>query len=340
MSRARPTIVDVAQRAGVSKGLVSLALNDRPGVSSTSRQRILDAATELGWTPSVRARSLSVDRSFALGLIVARDPAVLAADPFFPSFIAGVEQELSTRGLVLTLAMVPTPEREVAAYREMARDRRVDGVFLTDLRRNDERIGLVAELGLPAVTLGRPEEASPHASVTVDDGRGIRDAVEHLVGLGHRRIGHVAGPESMLHGMRRRHCFEQEMQRSSLAVDLVESTDFSAAAGRRATEALLSHPDPPTAIVYSNDPMAIAGMGVAQSRGMRVPDDLSVTGYDGSELGQYLHPSLTSVSTDVIAWGAAATRSLLAAIDGAEPDHLELEPARLIVRGSTAAPPA
>ncbi|WBU37332.1 LacI family DNA-binding transcriptional regulator [Homoserinibacter sp. YIM 151385] len=338
MPSSRPTINDVAQRAGVSKGLVSLALNDRPGVSAASRGRILDVAAELGWTPSLRARSLSVDRSFSLGLVVARDPGVLAADPFFPAFIAGVEEELQARGLVLTLAMVPSEERELQTYRQLAGDRRVDGVFITDLRRGDPRIQLALELGLPAVTLGRPETASPHSSVAIDDGPGIRDAVEHLAGLGHRRIAHVAGPDALLHGARRRRCFEEAIAAAGLPGELVEPTDFSAAAGARATERLLAAAEPPTAIVYANDPMAIAGIGIAQSRGMRVPEQLSVTGFDGSDLGQYLYPPLTSVSTDVTTWGIAATRALLRRVDGGEPEELELEPARLIVRGSTAAP--
>src|SRR5258708_1118179 len=148
MKARRPTIADVARHAGVSKGAVSFALNGRPGVAESTRQRILVSADELGWRPSQRARSLSVSRAFTLGLIIARNPALLGSDPFFPSFIAGVETVLSERGQSLLLQVVGTAAEEELGYRRLAADSRVDGVFLIDLRRQDSRIALVAELGL------------------------------------------------------------------------------------------------------------------------------------------------------------------------------------------------
>ena len=123
----RPTIVDVAERAGVSKGLVSLALNRRPGVAESTRRRILAAADDLGWTPSLPARALSTARAYSLGLVIARDPGVLAADPFFPAFIAGVETALADTPYSLTLSMVASPSRERDVYRRLAGERRVDG---------------------------------------------------------------------------------------------------------------------------------------------------------------------------------------------------------------------
>ena len=257
--------------AGVSKGLVSFALNDRPGVSADTRGRILAVAEELGWRPSVRARSLSVDRSFALGLVIGRSPDVIAADPFFHAFIAGVESEFSTSGQVLVLAAATPGRAEAETYRGLAADKRVDGVILTDLRAGDERIPLVSELGLAAVTLGRPDGASPFPAVSVDDGVGIRTAVEHLVSLGHARIAHVAGPSTMLHGHRRAVAFEAAMRHAGLDGALVVETDFSASAGARATTELLDRPDRPTAIVYSNDHMAIAGLAAARRAGIAVP---------------------------------------------------------------------
>ncbi|MET1016822.1 MAG: LacI family DNA-binding transcriptional regulator, partial [Leifsonia flava] len=215
-SGARPTIADVARRAGVSKGLVSFALNDRPGVKAETRERILGVADELGFTPSVRARALSVDRSFALGLVIARDPSIVAADPFFPTFISGVESELSEVGQALVLASTTSQRQEAETYRQLAGDKRVDGVFLTDLRANDERIGLLQTLGLRAVTLGRPDVSSPFPAVSSDDGAGIRAVVAHLVLLGHTRIAHVAGPADLLHAAHRRIAFEEAMTDAGL----------------------------------------------------------------------------------------------------------------------------
>jgi DNA-binding LacI/PurR family transcriptional regulator len=336
----RPTIDDVARRAGVSKGLVSFALNDRPGVSAETRQRIIAVADELGWRPSLRARSLSSDRAFALGIVLARDPDIIAGDPFFPSFISGVESVLAPAGQALVLSMVEGAEAESRTYRQLASHRRVDGVIISDLRADDARIALVRELGLHAVTLGKPDVASPFPAVTVDDSEGIRASVSHLVGLGHSRIAHVGGPGAMLHGSRRRDSFRLAMRECGLPDDLLVETDFSAAQGAAATGALLERPDRPTAIVYSNDPMAIAGLGVAQRAGLDVPGDLSITGFDGSDVGRYLHPSLTTVSTSARRWGVAAASTLLRLIEGEEAADIDLEPALLVVGESTAPPRA
>ncbi|SDU66626.1 LacI family DNA-binding transcriptional regulator [Jiangella alkaliphila] len=338
MPAERPTIADVAQRAGVSKGLVSFALNDKPGVSPQTRDRILEAARDLGWQPSLRARALSVNRAFALGLVISRDPEIITGDPFYPSFIAGVERELAPAGQALVLSVVPDEEAELAAYRKLVADRRVDGVFITDLRHDDARIELARELNVPAVTLGHPETPSPFPAVSMDDRAGIEAAVDHLVGLGHRHIAHVAGPARMLHGSRRRRAFEDAMARAGLPAGLVVETEFRAADGAHATRDLLSRPDGPTAIVFANDPMAIAGLGYAQRSGLRVPDQLSVTGFDGSDVGEHIFPALSTVATDAVSWGAVAARVLLRSIAGEEPGDTDLPPARFVPRESTAPP--
>ncbi|MET0419973.1 MAG: LacI family DNA-binding transcriptional regulator [Actinoplanes sp.] len=335
MTRAdRPTIRDVARAAGVSKGTVSFALNGRPGVAEDTRQRILDAARELGWTPSTKARALSVSRAFAVGLVLAREPELLGADPFFPAFIAGVERTLSDCGQALVLQVVPESEEE-AGYRRLADAGRVDGVFLLDLRVADPRIALLAELGMPAVTIARPDVGSTFPAVLVDDRPGIAAAVRHLVELGHRRIAHVAGPAHFLHGDVRRRAWEQEAGPNASAV--VEA-DFSAAGGARATRELLRRHDP-TAIVYANDLMAIAGLSVAQELGIAVPGRLSVTGFDNTDLAAYVSPPLTTVRTDPYLWGREAARALLHLIDAGTADDVEVPAAQLVVRASTAPPP-
>ncbi|WP_157497547.1 LacI family DNA-binding transcriptional regulator [Leifsonia sp. Leaf264] len=340
-SVSRPTIADVARRAGVSKGLVSFALNDRPGVNAETRQRILGVAEEMGWTPSVRARSLSIDRSFALGLVIARDPGIVAADPFFPTFISGVESELSEVGQSLVLASTTSQRQEAETYRQLARDKRVDGFFLTDLRADDERISLLQQLGLRAVTLGHPDVASPFPVVSSDDGAGIRAVVAHLIVLGHTRIAHVAGPADMLHATHRRIAFEEAMTEAGLDASRVVETDFSAREGAEATRRLLAVRSSmrPTAIVYSNDPMAIAGIAVARRAGLDVPRDLSVAGFDNTDIAEHVYPSLTSVATDVARWGATAARVLLAAVAGDAIDGRVPLPTRLVIRESTAAAP-
>ncbi len=337
--RSRPTISDVAERAGVSKGLVSFALNDRPGVNLATKERILTIAAEMGWSPDVRARSLSTNRSFALGLVLQRDIAIVAGDPFFPAFIAGVERELAPAGQALLLASVPTGSREAETYRKLAAERRVDGFFLADIRAADGRLALIEELGLTAVTLGHPDVDSPFPAVSVDDVAGVKATVDHLAELGHRSVAHVAGSFDMLHARRRADAFSSACARHGLTARIVE-TDFSARAGGEATQELLADAATrPTAITYSNDQMALAGIAVAQRHGLSVPRDLSIAGFDDTDIARYVYPSLTSVATDAVEWGAAAARALLAAIGGAPIDDSELAPARLVVRESTGLAP-
>jgi LacI family transcriptional regulator, repressor for deo operon, udp, cdd, tsx, nupC, and nupG len=335
----RPTINDVARRAGVSKGAVSFALNNRAGVAPGTRERILEVARELGWTPSSRGRALSVSRALAVGLVMARPPETLRADPFFPSFIAGVEGELSRHGYALLLQVVPEHEGEHQTYRRLSDEGRVDGVFVTDLYVDDPRPALLAELGLPAVIVGPalPEEFWP--AVGVDDGPGITAAVEHLVALGHTRIAHVSGPLAMVHGVSRRDAWAATLRAEGLPDGTCLEADFSAEGGAAATRELLDLADPPTAIVYASDLMAMAGLAVAVSRGIDVPGRLSVTGYEDIELAAHVSPPLTSVSTDVIGWGRAAARRLLELVDNRPDTDAELPAPRLVVRDSTGPAP-
>ncbi len=337
MTRSRPTIADVASRAGVSKGAVSFALNGRDGVSSETRDRILRVATELGWTPSHRARSLSTSRALTVGLVLARDPRLLGSDPFFPAFIAGVETVLAPAGYALLLQMVPDVAAEVAAYRLLAAEGRVDGVFLCDLRVDEPRIALLAQLPVAAVTLNRPELDSPFPAVCEDDDAAVGLLLQALLERGHVRIAHVSGPLEFLHSRRRRQAWTDTLAAAGLPPGPLVVSDFTAAGGRAATEQLLDTATPPTAISFANDLMAIAGLSVAHDRGLRVPEDLSITGFGGSELSAFTHPSLTTAVSDPFGWGHAAAATLLEVIRGTgSVSDICLPPLEIALRGSTA----
>ena len=190
---------------------------------------------------------------------------------------------------------------------------------------------------MPAVTIGRPDVPSAFPALLVDDRPGITAAVRHLVELGHTRIAHVAGPSRFRHGLVRRQAWEQAA--GPHAAGVIEA-DFSAAGGAEATRKLLKAKKRPTAIVYANDLMAIAGLSVAQEYGIAVPSQLSVTGFDNTELAGYVSPPLTSVRTDPYLWGRTAAQTLLDLIEGKPVDDVPVPPAQLITRGSTAAKPS
>ena len=339
MAKRRITITDVASRAGVSISAVSFALNGRPGLAEETRQRILDVAHEMGWSPSQRARSLAVSRAFAVGLVLSRAPELLGSDPFYPMFIAGTEAVLSESGYSLLLQVLPHPGKEAEAYRRLVAQGRVDGVFLTDLRHHDPRVAMLTELGLSAVTLNRPDVPSTLPAVCLDDNApGITEMTQHLLDLGHTRIAHVTGPPEYMHAVRRREAWRAAMAGAGLPEGPVVISDFTASGGAEATRELLALDEPPTAIVYANDLMAISGMAVAQELGFSVPERLSVTGFDDTELAAHVHPALTTVRTSPFAWGQAAARALLQLVDTGSAPHVELDLPGMVVRSSKAGP--
>jgi len=335
----RPTIADVAALAGVSRATVSFVLNNRPGVALTTQQRVRAAAEKLGWTPSSSARALSTGRARAVGLVLTREPELIGNDPFYPAFMAGIESVISESGDGLML-QISRPGDEIDTYRRLAADRRVDGVFLTDLRVDDPRPALVEELGLPAVAVGADGQSFGLAQVNLDDRPVVSAAVRHLIGLGHRDIAYVAGPQEFRHARRRQLAWADTLAEAGLPPGPVRSGGFTAEGGARATRSLIDGPDRPTAIVYANDLSATAGMAVAQEAGLRLPDDLSVVGFDDVPLASWTHPPLTTCRADATDWGRAAARTLARVIEEGTAPDVELAPATLVVRGSTGPAPS
>lgn len=337
----KATIGDVARRAGVSKGTVSLAYSGKRPVSEETRQRVFAAAEELRWTASHRAQALATSRTGAIGLVVARDPEVLATDPFFAKFISGCERVLAEHGMGMMLHAVPTREAELEVYERLAAGR-VDGVILLDVEVDDPRFTLVQDLGLPAVVLSahRPEpgEAAGLPVVYSDDSAVIRELVALITEAGHSRIAHVSGPSRYIHGRIRREAFAAAVQEHGLDPSLIVEGDFTAASGRDTTAQLLDLEQPPTAILYANDMMAIAGLSLARSRGIRVPEELSLAGFDDSELSAHLSPALTTVATGAVERGAIAVRTLLSALAGENPDDILADHTVVVPRGSISAP--
>jgi DNA-binding LacI/PurR family transcriptional regulator len=331
----RVTISDIAKRAGVSKGAVSYALNGRPGVSEKTRERILLIANELGWYPNRAARALSAARADACGLVLARPAKILALEPFFMEFLAGVESELASRSIGLTIQLVEDVEDEIAVYERWWGERRVDGVLMMDLRISDPRVDALVRLGLPAVVIGGPVEGRALPAVWHDEASVVVEAVRYLSALGHTRIARVTGVAGFVHTAQRDEGFRRVMREIGLLPELI-ATDYTPESGARATRKLLSSPEPPTAIIYDSDLLAVTGLGVAQQMGFTVPDDLSIVGWDGSLISQVVHPPLTAVTRDIEAYGTASMRHLLAGIEGETLGDLETDPGELTTRGSTA----
>lgn len=334
----RPTIADIARRAGVSKGAVSYALNGQPGVSEETRRRIRAIAEEIGWRPNSAARALTGARANAIGLVVSRPARILGIEPFFMELISGVEAELSARSYALMLQVAADHEAEIAVYRRWWAERRVDGVIIVDLHVEDARIPILQELGLPAVVVGGPEGVGDLPHVWSDETAAVRELVEYLAALGHRRIARVTGLPQLRHTAVRDAAFTDVCAQLGLERAILMPTDYTGEQGAQATRRLLSSPDRPTALIYDNDVMAVAGLAVAQEMGLTVPDDLSIVAWDDSPLVQLVHPALTALTRDIPAYGAHATQLLLSSLDNMRPVSYQDATPMLRPRGSTAPP--
>jgi LacI family repressor for deo operon, udp, cdd, tsx, nupC, and nupG len=330
----RPTIADVARRAGVSTAAVSYVMNGLPGVGEATRERILEIATEMGWRPSGPARALTRARAGAVGLVLARDPGDLELDPFSVRFLGGVERALADHDCALVLQMIAPrePELDLVPYSRLMETGRVDGFLITDPRHDDPRIALLADSALPAVVVGHPGGPCPLPVLETDHLAGMAQATELLLSLGHRRIAFVGAAESYEHVRARREVWSATLGRAGVQPGPTAYADRADPTGAGATTAVLEDPAEVTAIAYTTDLLAIAGIVRARELGRSVPGSLSVTGFDDSPLAA--PAGLTTVRIDYRGLGEAAAAHLMALIAGEPPQPFEPAPAALQLRAS------
>ncbi|MFD7439213.1 LacI family DNA-binding transcriptional regulator [Streptomyces sp. NPDC059861] len=333
----RPTMKDIARRAGVSESAVSFALNDRPGVSDATRARVRRVAEQLGWRPSTAARALSGEGAATVGLVLARPAHTLGVDSFFLQLVSGIQEVLAERHLGLLFQVAEDVADECAVYRRWWAEHRVDGVLVVDPRTDDPRPGLLDELGLPAVVIGgAPDERHPGMStVWADDGGAMAAVVGELHALGHRRVVHIAGLAGLAHTERRIRTLRAEAGRRGLTEVRSVTTDYSDAEGAAVTRRVLSGAAPPTALIYDNDVMAVAGVAAAAELGFRVPGDVSVVAWEDSALCRMVKPWLSALSRDTVEFGRTAAQELTSLLDGGPARTVQVPVPRLIERDST-----
>nr|WP_026402733.1 MULTISPECIES: LacI family DNA-binding transcriptional regulator [Actinomadura] len=332
MPAPKPTIRNVAERAGVSKSLVSLVMRGSPHVSERRRQAVLQAARELGYRPNAVARSLVEGRTRLIGAIVAD-----LHNPFFAEFLDGLQESLHGAGLRMLVGSGrwdPMFEAEaVEAFLEM----RVDGLVLLSVVPDSLKD---AAASVPVVVVG--ERDVKGVDIVVDDDElGASLAVDHLVSLGHRRIAHIEGTRSTA-ARYRRIGYERAMRRHGLEDEIaVQPGDFTEEGGYRAARGLLRRDRRPTAIFAPNDLVATGALSAAVELDLRVPADLSVIGYDNTHLAAIRHISLTSVDQPRRDMGRLAAEMLTARIgDPSRAARQNLVVPHLVVRSTTGPVPA
>ena len=339
--RTAVTIRDVARLAEVHPGTVSRALNEqtRALVNPETAERVLRVAQELGYRPNPIARGLKTNRSYTVGVLI---PDL--TNPLFPPIMRGIEDGLGEAGYTSLIVNTDNDAERERMQMAAMRARQVDGFIAATARLDTELLAEAAAGGAPLVLVNRSLENSSLPAVTVNDRQGISLAIDHVAGLGHTRIGHVAGPQNVSTGHRRYLGFLEAMQRHGLPADAAQiayGEAFTEAEGARACAELLDHSPQVTAIVAANDRLAIGCYDALESRGLRCPEDVSITGFNDMPFIDRLRPPLTSVRVPQREIGIVAAELLLEQLrdEAAPSEEILLEPS-LVVRGSTAPPAA
>jgi LacI family transcriptional regulator len=335
------TLREVARRAGVHPGTASRALNEAAQglVKPETVARVKAVADELGYRPNYLARSFKTRRTFSVGVVI---PDI--NNPLFPPMVRGLEDRLAEAGYVAFLGNTENDSGREERILEGMLGRRIDGLVLATARRTDQRLVELGRQGTPLVLLNRVVEDNAFSSASVDDRAGVRLAVQHLANLGHRRVGHVAGPQSLSTGHGRYRGFLSAMADQGLAPDdglVWFAPTYSIAEGLRCGTELLSRRGPPTAIVAANDMLALGCCTAVEKLGLACPGDVSIVGFNDMPFIDRLSPPLTTVRIPHYELGKQAAELLLERIaDPAAPLKIVLLAPVLVVRGSTGPVPA
>lgn len=331
------TIKDVAKRAGVSVATVSRVLNKSGPVSPEAAERIHEAANALHYVPHGGARSLITSKTSTIGVLL---PDLYGG--FFSEMIRGIDQTAQHHGYHLLLSGSHNRKAEMEAAMRAMRGR-TDGVIA--MSPHFDAATLVENLppSLPVILLSCEARDEDYQVIAIDNLGGAEAMVRHLVKLGHRRIAMVMGEKGHFDTAERLQGYRHALVEAGITPDerYEAQGDFSEASGHRAVQELLALPDRPTAIFCANDSMAIGGLAAVHDAGLRVPEDMTVVGFDDIPLAHYMSPPLSSVHVPVFEMGERAVTRLIAALKGepvSERRHERL-PTRLVVRSSCAAPP-
>jgi DNA-binding LacI/PurR family transcriptional regulator len=327
------TIWDVAKRAGVSIASVSRVINQSPHkVSEKARIRILDAVKELDYRPNALAQGLIMKRSMTIGTII---PDI--SNPYYAEIVRGIQDVAEGLGYAVVLQNTDRTKKRIIKCIQVLREKRADGIiFSGGIIHAYEALSSLKELTGRVVVIGRHEVDFP--AVRVDNMGGATQAVQHLLDLGHERIGFFSGPKMSTSSIDRLKGYKNALAQNGRLFDagLVKQGNLTPESGFQAAKEVLGRRERPTAILASNDLMAFGAIRAARSMGLRVPQDLSVVGFDNIPLSSYFEPPLTTVEIPMYSVGAASMQMLADLMSGREFSRIRLFTTRLLVRESSA----
>ncbi len=330
------TIEDIASLAQVSRSTVSRVLNQHPGVKPAIRARVQQVIRDQNYAPKAAARSLASSRADTIGLLIPRSAAESLGDPFIASMIRSVFEAAAQQRYFAMLAML-TADMEAGFYHRMLRSRPFDGVIVLSSDIDDPILPLLIKDAGPMVVIGRHPFFVDIVSVDVENREGAHEAVAHLIGLGHQRIGLINGKLQMESAQARRDGYKQALLEAGIPIDpdLMVEGFYSDTASYEAMVQLLGLPERPTAVFAASDAMAVGALRAIRDRGLRVPDEIALVGYDDLPLVQHINPPLTSVQQPIGEMAAHAVRLLIEQIRGQSPVTSVRLPARLVMRDSS-----
>ncbi len=319
-SGGRPTLEEVAARAGVGRGTVSRVINGSPRVSDATRAAVEAAVAELGYVPNTAARALAANRTDAIALVVPEPETRFFAEPYFSDMLKGVGAELSETEMQLLLIFAGSDRRRQRLAQYLAAHR-VDGVLLVSVHADDPLPDLLAQLEIPAVISGPRSAGETLASVDSDNYGGARSAVEHLLARGRGRIAHITGRLDVYGAQRRVDGYRDALRDAGHDADelLIEAGDFTEEGGRRAMAELLRRGPRLDAVFAGSDVTAAGARRALIEAGRRIPEDVALVGYDDSAIARHLDPPLTSVRQPIEEMGRAMIDLLLAEIADRRP---------------------
>jgi DNA-binding LacI/PurR family transcriptional regulator len=334
----RQTLRDVARLAGVSTATASMALADRGRVAQETKQRVAQAALELGYVPHSAGRSLRTQQVGAVAVVVPHSTSHVFSHPTLLSLLEGITAVANDHDLATILSTSRVEDDEESAYLKLLKGRRADGVIVAAAAATDLHAAQLARAGYPVVVVGRAPLLPDVGSVGVDDIGGAHRAVRHLIEVhGAERIAHISGPLQHQSAIDKRDGYVAALREAGLTLDPREQFegDYSEQSGWDAAEGLLSAGRRFSALFCANDQMAMGALAVLRAAGMDVPGDVALVGYDDHPLVRYAQPPLTTVASDMVAVGGRAMSRLmdLLGADGADPTH-DVLPAELVVRES------
>lgn len=327
------TIKDVAREAGVSVTTAHRGITGKGELRPETRERVLAAARALNFVPSAAARSLVTGRSQTIGMVVTDN-----ASPVYAGVLRGVEEVVNAAGFGLLLCNSADDQRRALGCLDLLRAKQVDGVLLTPVQTSREDVDYLREAGIPHVLLLRQFGDQGADCVVLDNEAAGHAITDHLLGLGHRRIGHIAGPPFTSSAQGRLAGYRRALRAGGLPFDddLVIHAPYTVEGGYRAAGDLLDRSDRPPAIFAANDLQAVGAMKAAWERGLRIPEELALAGGDNVELAEFLTVPLTTFHQPAVEIGKRGAEILLSRLRGdvAEPRQVVLAP-ELIVRRST-----